>query len=272
MADDAEVDEYVPTSRNRDAGLHGLRKPVFVLQKPNKANPPLDGQITQIARWRYDIDRLEFFPPARFRNAEKQKVPRKNLRLPTRTYTNPHEKQSGVTHLLSPSSIWGTRHEIAALFSDKQLLQKATSKGTRDLSLFYDGSELRIFMDLASKVIPQPDPLSADTDLPADQAMRVLAVDHLKDSQRLPEYREQGKLRMLFDKYEFAIKRAAYVATQQLHLLQLRFLKTLAKALDEDSNQNMSISALLTPPEEPSTPEQSDKDDIEELLDEADDL
>ena len=127
-------------------------------------------------------------------------------------------------------------------------------------------------MDLAPKVIPQPAPLKADTELEASQSMRVLPLDHLKGAERLPEYKEQNKLRPLFDKYEHAIKRAAYVATQQLHLLQLKFLKTLAKALDEDSNQNMSISALLTPPEEPPTSQQSDKGDNEELIKDADGL
>ena len=229
--------------------------------------------MTQIARWRYDTDRLEFFPPARVRNAEQVKVPRRDLRLPRHKYLNPHEPQRGE-QFLEPSSIWGTKQEIAALFSDKHVLQNATAKKVKlgDLPLFYNGSELRVFMDLASKVIPQPAPLKADTELDESQSMRVLLLDHLKGAERLPEYKEQEKLRPLFDKYEHAVERAAYVATQQLHLLQLKFLKTLAKALEQDSNQNMSISALLTPPEEPPTPEQSEQDDDEELLEAAGDL
>ena len=62
------------------------------------------------------------------------------------------------------------------------------------------------------------------------------------------------------------------MAAQQLHLLQLKFLKILEKALDEDSNSNKSITALLAPPEKPPTPDQSEEDDYVELLEEADDL
>ena len=53
----------------------------------------------------------------------------------------------------------------------------------------------------------------------------------------------------VYRKYRNAIQRAAYVATQQLHVLQLRFLQSLARELDEDSNENMSVSAFLNLPE-----------------------
>ena len=52
-------------------------------------------------------------------------------------------------------------------------------------------------------------------------------------------------------KYETAMARAAYVATQQLHVLQLRMLEALRDKLVKDANKVKSVSALLEPPAPP---------------------
>ena len=78
--------------------MAGRRKPVFIRQPLNKANPPLElAKLASCARFRYDTDRVGFFPPARFQAAKESNVERKNLRLPK-------EKNRGVP--LSPSTIW----------------------------------------------------------------------------------------------------------------------------------------------------------------------
>ena len=46
--------------KNKDGGLFGRRKPVFVRKPMGKANPPLDNiELASCARFRYDLDRLE---------------------------------------------------------------------------------------------------------------------------------------------------------------------------------------------------------------------
>ena len=57
---------------------------------------------------------------------------------------------------------------------------------------------------------------------------------------------KQGSLPYVYKKYEKASARAAYVATNVLHPMQLKFLKVLEQnMLDGDPNENMSVSALL---------------------------
>ena len=127
--------------------MAGHRKPVFIRQPLNKANPPLEvAKLASCARFRYDTDRVRFFPPARLKAARESNVERKNLRLPK-------EKNRGA--LLGSSIIWGTKKELAALLSDEGLLRLSTSKDAT-MDLFRNDTEIRIFMDLAAKVLKEP--------------------------------------------------------------------------------------------------------------------
>ena len=95
---------------SKDGGLHGDRKPVFVKQPQGKANPPLENmRLVTAARYCYDQTRVEFFPPARFEDAKKLGVARKELKLPRETFKNPFLKTPKKEYTIGPSTTWGTR-------------------------------------------------------------------------------------------------------------------------------------------------------------------
>ena len=99
-------------------------------------------------------------------------------------------------------------------------------------------------MDLAAKVLSLPTPPKVTSVLSSNLELSEPS-DYLKDTEDIKESIEHGRLQAKYAKCETADKRVAYVATQQLHLLQLWFLKALNSASDEDSNENKSIPALL---------------------------
>ena len=134
------------------------------------------------------------------------------------------------------------------LFKDKLRFEDALKRGA-SLDLFKDDTEVRIFMDLAMDVLPMPSPVRAgQVKVTADYALTD-PLNHLKDALELREKIDGGFVEGVLGKYRTAMARAAYVVTQQLHVLQLRMLEALKSELDKDSNKNKSVSALLDPSE-----------------------
>ena len=260
-----------------DFRLVGDPKPVFIKQHLDKGDPAITLSADQnpkeiqsllwCARYRYDEERLEFFPPSRFGEASRNKVPWKNLKLPA-------EKNQGKR--LNPSTIWGTRAEITALFSDESVLRAATGKDAK-LDWFRDDTEVRVFMDLAYKVIPLPEPLDASKeDFKAEDRPLTLPCDHLHDVHELQRELVEGRDGdNVLKRYRYAVHRAPYFLTQQLHAMQLRFLEAVHRELvnlDQDSKENMSIPALLEPlPPQPAAEQVLEVEDVEPQLG-ADDL
>ena len=103
-------------------------------------------------------------------------------------------------------------------------------------------------MDLAMDVLPTPSPVRpGQVGTAADFALTD-PLNHLKDALELPEKIKGGYVDGVLTKYETAMARAAYVATQQLRVLQLRMLEALRNELVKDANEGKSVSALLEPP------------------------
>ena len=244
-------DDYRQASiRSKDGGLHGDRKPFFVRQPSGKANPPLPEQLAVAARYRYDQAQVEFFPPARFEDAKRLNIPRRDLRLPKMKFTNPFLKGQKKEFTLNPSSIWGTRTELSQLFENRQKFEDARKRGA-SLNFFKDETEVRIFMDLAMDVLPTPSPVRPGHVSAASEFALAAPLNHLTDAYEMPEKIEGNYVEGVLAKYEKAVARAAYVATQQLHMLQLRMLEALRNELVKDANEGKSVSALLEPPAPP---------------------
>ena len=119
-------------------------------------------------------------------------------------------------------------------------------KSNAPLHLFQEDTEVRIFMDLAINVIPMPSPLrSGQVKVTADYALTE-PLNHLKDAAELQEKIDGGFVEGVLVKYRTAMSHAAYVGTQQLHVLQLRFLQALRTELDKDSNKTSPFRLFWT--------------------------
>ena len=127
-------------------------------------------------------------------------------------------------------------------------------------------------MDLAIEVLPMPSPLDPAKVKEVRERPLTEPLNHLKDAEELKEKIAAGVWESVFYKYHTAMVRAPYLAVQQLHVLQLRFLQALKIALDKDSNKNMSASALLKPPESQIVPQITHVDSDDEVPLGTDDL
>ena len=126
-------------------------------------------------------------------------------------------------------------------------------------------------MDLAMDVLPTPSPVRPGHVSAASEFALAAPLNHLTDAHEMPEKIEGNYVEGVLAKYEKAVARAAYVATQQLHMLQLRMLEALRNELVKDANEGKSVSALLEPPAPPVQEIVDVASDIEVPL-EADDL
>ena len=102
-------------------------------------------------------------------------------------------------------------------------------------------------MDLAMDVLPTPSPVRPGHVSAASEFALAAPLNHLTDAYEMPEKIEGNYVEGVLAKYEKAVARAAYVATQQLHMLQLRMLEALRNELVKDANKGKSVSALLEP-------------------------
>ena len=88
----------------------------------------------------------------------------------------------------------------------------------------------------------------------------TLPCDHLEDVHELQRELVEGRDGdNVLKRYRYAVSRAPYFLTQQLHAMQLRFLEAVHRELvnlDQDSKENMSIPALLEPLPPPPAAEQ----------------
>ena len=132
-------------------------------------------------------------------------------------------------------------------------------------------------MDVAYKVIPLPKPLDpSKPDFKAEDRPLIMPCDHLTDVHELQRELVEGRDGdNVLKRYRYAVNRAPYFLTQQLHAMQLRFLEAVHRELvnlDEDSKRNMSIPALLEPlPPPPAAEQVLEVEDVEPQLG-ADDL
>ena len=77
------------------------------------------------------------------------------------------------------------------------------------MDLFHNDTEIRIFMDLASKVILLPAPLNENKVI-NDRLPLTETLDHLRDANELKKTMPEGRLGNVLRRYKFAVQRVPY--------------------------------------------------------------